>query len=131
MKMRWLLVVSAVTVVAVGAGLGWRAFDTPAAPKYVAVPVAKGDVIRTVVTTGSVNPVVTVQVGSYVSGPVKSLLCDFNTKVKAGQLCAKIDPRPYQVIVDQDRATLAIAKAQLEKDTASLDRKSTRLNSSH
>ena len=120
MKMRWLLVVSAVTVVAVGAGLGWRAFDTPAAPKYVAVPVAKGDVIRTVVTTGSVNPVVTVQVGSYVSGPVKSLLCDFNTKVKAGQLCAKIDPRNYQVALDQAKANLASAKAQLEKDKASL-----------
>jgi HlyD family secretion protein len=119
MKMRWLLV-SAVIVVAAGAGLAWRAFDKPAAPKYVTVRVAKGDVIRTVVTTGSVNPVVTVQVGSYVSGPVKSLHCDFNTKVKAGQLCAKIDPRNYQVALDQAKANLSSARAQLEKDKASL-----------
>jgi len=40
--------------------------------------------------------------------------------VKAGQLCAKIDPRPYQVVVDQDMATLATARAQLNKDEASL-----------
>jgi HlyD family secretion protein len=119
MKMRW-LVVSAVIVTAVGSVLAWRAFDTPAAPKYVTVTAARGDVIRTVVTTGSVNPVVTVQVGSYVSGPIKSLHCDFNTKVKAGQLCAKIDPRNYQVALDQAKANLASAKAQLEKDKASL-----------
>jgi HlyD family secretion protein len=119
MKMRW-LVVSVVIVAAVGSMLVWRAFDTPAAPKYVTVTAARGDVIRTVVTTGSVNPVVTVQVGSYVSGPVKSLHCDFNTKVKAGQLCAKIDPRNYQVALDQAKANLASAKAQLEKDKASL-----------
>ena len=119
MKMRW-LVVSVVIVAAVGSVLAWRALDTPPAPKYVTVAVARGDVIRTVVTTGSVNPVVTVQVGSYVSGPVKSLHCDFNTRVKAGQLCAKIDPRNYQVALDQAKANLASAKAQLEKDKASL-----------
>src|SRR6185369_9551473 len=45
---------------------------------------------------------------------------DYNTQVKAGQLCAKIDPRPYQVIVDQDTANLETARAQLEKDSASL-----------
>jgi HlyD family secretion protein len=119
MKMRWLLVL-VVIVAAIGSGLAWRAFDKPAAPKYVTVPAAKGAVVRTVVTTGSVNPVVTVQVGSYVSGPVKSLHCDYNTKVKAGQLCAKIDPRNYQVALDQAKANLASAMAQLEKDKAGL-----------
>jgi HlyD family secretion protein len=119
MKMRW-LVVSVVIVAAVGSVAAWRAFDTPAAPRYVTVTAARGDVIRTVVTTGSVNPVVTVQVGSYVSGPIKSLHCDFNTRVKAGQLCAKIDPRNYQVALDQAKANLSSARAQLEKDKASL-----------
>ena len=119
MKMRWLLV-SGVIVVAVGAGLAWRLLDKPAAPSYVTTPAAKGDVVRTVVTTGSVNPVVTVQVGSYVSGPIKAIYCDYNTKVKAGQLCAKIDPRNYQVALDQAKANLANARAQLVKDQASL-----------
>jgi HlyD family secretion protein len=59
-------------------------------------------------------------VGTYVSGVIQDVLCDYNTKVTKGQLCAKIDPRPYQTIVDQDRAQLAVAKAQLEKDKAAL-----------
>jgi HlyD family secretion protein len=119
MKKRWLLA-SAVIVAAVVVVLGWRGFDKPAAPNYVTAAAVKGDVISTVVTTGSVNPVVTVQVGSYVSGPIQSLNCDFNTKVKAGQLCAKIDPRSYQVALDQAKANLASARAQLVKDQASL-----------
>ena len=119
MKMRWLLV-SVVIVAAVGAGAAWRLLDKPAPPTYVTTPAAKGDVVRTVVTTGSVNPVVTVQVGSYVSGPIKALYCDFNTKVKAGQLCAKIDPRTYDVALAQAKANLATAKAQHAKDRAGL-----------
>jgi HlyD family secretion protein len=119
MKMRWLLV-SGVIAVVVAAGLAWRLLDKPSAPKYVTTAAAKGDVVRTVVTTGSVNPVVTVQVGSYVSGPIKALYCDYNTKVKAGQLCAKIDPRTYEVALAQAKANLATAKAQLAKDRASL-----------
>jgi HlyD family secretion protein len=64
--------------------------------------------------------VVTVQVGTYVSGPIVKISCDFNTEVKKGQICAKIDPRPYQVTVEQARANLANARAQLKKDQASL-----------
>lgn len=54
------------------------------------------------------------------SGAIQELLCDYNTPVRKGQLCAKIDPRPYQTVVDQDKADLAAAKAQLGKDEASL-----------
>ena len=48
------------------------------------------------------------------------MYCDYNTEVKKGQLCAKIDPRPYQTVVDDNKASLAVAKAQLEKDKAAL-----------
>jgi len=89
-------------------------------PKYVTALVSRGSVTRAVVATGTVNPVVTVQVGSYVSGTIQKLYCDFNTEVKPGQLCAKIDPRPYQVLVDQETANLASARAQLQKDQAAL-----------
>jgi HlyD family secretion protein len=82
--------------------------------------VSTGDVVRAIVTTGAVNPVVTVEVGSYVSGVIQGLYCDYNTEVKAGQLCAKIDPRPFQVVVDQASANLQSAKAQLNKDQAGL-----------
>lgn len=77
-------------------------------------------VARTVSATGSVNPVLTITVGSYVSGVIQEIDCDFNTVVKKGQLCAKIDPRPYQTVVNQSAADLATAKAQLIKDQANL-----------
>lgn len=93
----------------------------PAQPeRFVTEAVQSGDLVRAITTTGSVNPVATVQVGSYVSGPIQSISCDFNTRVKAGQLCARIDARPYQAVVDQARANLISAEAQLRKDQASL-----------
>jgi HlyD family secretion protein len=88
--------------------------------QYTTAPVTRGDIVKAVTATGTVNPVLTIIVGTYVSGVIQELFCDYNTKVKKGQLCAKIDPRPYQTIVDQDRANLGVAKAQLVKDQASL-----------
>ena len=76
---------------------------------------------RAIVATGTVNPVVTVQVGTKVSGVIQSISCDFDTRVEAGQVCAKIDPRPYRQVVDQAKAGLATARAQLRKDEASRD----------
>jgi HlyD family secretion protein len=89
-------------------------------PQYVTADVTQGDIERSVNVTGSINPRVTVQVGSYVSGTVKSLSCDFNTEVKAGQICAKIDPSTFQVVVDQNAAQLNSTRAQLRKDEAAL-----------
>jgi HlyD family secretion protein len=66
--------------------------------------------------TGALNPVVTAQVESFVSGNIKSWSCDYNTPVTIGQICALIDPLPFQVIVDQDTAALHSAMAQLAKD---------------
>jgi HlyD family secretion protein len=113
---RWAAIAAAV-VVAIFLVERWRGHG---APQYVTAAVTRGPLQRAVVTTGAVNPVVTVQVGTYVSGVIQSLTCDYNTPVKAGQLCAKIDPRPYQVVVDQDAASLASAEAQLNKDRAAL-----------
>jgi len=113
---RW--IVLAVALGAAAGAIGWWAEDRP--ERLVTAPVTSADLARTIATTGSVNPVVTVQVGTYVSGPIQSISCDFNTEVKAGQLCAKIDPRPYQQAVDQAKANLASAEAQLRKDLATL-----------
>ena len=88
--------------------------------RYVTQKVTRGPIVRTVTASGTINPVITVQVGSYVSGVIQSRYCDYNTQVKQGQLCAKIDPRPYQIVVDQDKANLAVARAQLIKDKANL-----------
>jgi HlyD family secretion protein len=112
------LLALAVVLLAAEAGYWW--WSEPQPPQYVTSPATIGSILRTVTSTGSVNPVITVQVGTYVSGTIQSLFCDYNTQVKAGQICAKIDPRPFQVQVDQGKANLASARAQLVKDQASL-----------
>src|SRR5579864_8355353 len=89
------------------------------APSY-RWPLSRGAIVRTVTATGTVNRVLAIIVGSYVSGVIQQLFCDFNTKVTQAQICAKIDPKPYQAIVDQDKANLANARAQLNKDNAAL-----------
>lgn len=120
MKTRHLRWYAAFSLLAL-AGLAYAAWgQRSSAPTYVTAPVTEGDIVRAVVSTGTLNPVTTVQVGTYVSGTIQSLFCDYNTQVKAGQPCAKIDPRPYQVVYDQAEANLAIAEAQLRKDQAGL-----------
>jgi HlyD family secretion protein len=98
----------------------WRTSHATTPMRYSTASVARGSIARTVTASGSVNPVITIQVGTYVSGVIQQLYCDYNTIVRKGQLCARIDPRPYQVVVDQDRANLSIANAQLAKDRTSL-----------
>jgi HlyD family secretion protein len=88
--------------------------------RYITLPVDRGAIVHAVTATGTVNPVTVVQVGTYVSGPITSIYADFNTPVKAGQLLAKIDPRPFAAQVALSRAALANARAQLQKDQANL-----------
>jgi HlyD family secretion protein len=92
----------------------WRERNQPL--RYVTARVTQGDIQRAVNMTGALNPVVTAQVESFVSGNIKSWSCDYNTLVKVGQVCALIDPLPFLVIVDQDTAALHSAMAQLAKD---------------
>jgi HlyD family secretion protein len=106
--------------VLVGGGVVYWAAHRAAPPRYVTTAVTQGDVVTTITASGSVNPVVIVEVGTYVSGTIETLNCDYNTRVHQGQLCAKIDPKPYQIIVDQDKADLDLAKAQLVKDKANV-----------
>ncbi len=98
----------------------WWSFGTISPARYTTAALTQGPITRTVTATGTVNPELTIIVGTYVSGVIQELYCDYNTEVKKGQVCAKIDPRPYQTIVDQSKANLAIARAQLEKDKANL-----------
>ncbi len=109
-----------VLIVGVAAGAFYLLRRGGGETRYVSATVTRGPVVRSVSATGTVNPVITVQVGSYVSGPIQALYADFNSPVKAGQLIAKIDPRPFQVKVDEARAAVANAQAQLKKDQADL-----------
>ena len=95
------------------AGAIWWLMQGTAPVRYLTTPVTRGTVARTVVATGTVNPVLTIIIGSYVSGVIRQMSCDYNTRVKKGQLCAKIDPRPYQAALDQAKGQLARHSAQL------------------
>jgi HlyD family secretion protein len=117
----WLFsAVATVAALLVAIVTGWWLLQSGPIVQYVTVPVTTGPVTRTVTATGTVNPELTIIVGTYVSGVIQEITCDYNTRVRRGQTCAKIDPRPYQTQVDQARAGLAVAKAQLERDRASL-----------
>lgn len=111
--------VAVLLLVALGVAYLWNRTVRPVV-RYTTVAADRGTVAPAVLSTGTVNPVTTIQIGTYVSGVIESISCDFNTRVSAGQLCAKIDPRPYQSAVDQAAAALATARAQLEKDQANL-----------
>ncbi len=107
--------------------VAWAAFQGQGSTEYRTVPVQRGDVTYTVSATGTPNAVVTVQVGSQVSGNILGLNADFNTKVRKGQLVAKIDPQIFQAKVDQARAALnsaessvVSAQAQIQKSRADL-----------
>jgi HlyD family secretion protein len=80
----------------------------------------RGSEVRTATASGIVAPTATTPVGTRVSGVIQSIHCNPKMQVKAGQVCAKIDPRPYQIVVDQNRADLPAAEARLEKDKADL-----------
>src|SRR6202043_3356848 len=81
---------------------------------YQTATVTKGPITQLVTATGTLNPVVNVQVGSQVSGNIAKLFADFNSQVKAGQTVAQIDPMLFQAAVTQAEGDVANAQAALE-----------------
>src|SRR6187549_3501815 len=86
--------------------------------QYRTATVDRGDIDVTVSATGNPNAVVTVQVGSQVSGNILALFADFNTKVTKGQLIARIDPAPFQTKVNQAKASVEAARAAVANSLA-------------
>ncbi len=82
-------------------------------PIWRTVKVEQGSIIAVVNSTGSVKPKLQVSVGSFVSGPIQELYCEFNQEVKKGDLLAKIDPLIYDAAVARDRAALASRDADV------------------
>jgi HlyD family secretion protein len=84
------------------------------AANYQTATITRGPITQAVTATGTLNPVVNVQVGSQVSGNIAKLFVDFNSQVKAGQVVAQIDPALFQATVTQAEGDLANAQAALE-----------------
>jgi len=89
---------------------------------YRLTRVERGSIISTVSSTGTLTPVTTVQVGSQVSGQIKELYADFNSKVREGQVIARIDPENFESRVRQADAELAVARANVAIQRAALER---------
>jgi HlyD family secretion protein len=109
-----------VLLLALGGGwLTWSLYRGTTA-HYVTQKLERGSVVHTVTASGVIGSTAAAPVGAHVSGVIQALYCHANMKVKEGQPCAKIDPRTYQIMVDQAKADLAAAAAQLEKDKVNL-----------
>src|SRR3954471_10333674 len=96
-------------------------------PNVTTAPVTRGDVVETVGATGTLQAVTTVQVGTQVSGTIQSLYADFNSLVKKGQVLARLDPSLFQTQIEQARANLARAQADVERLRVALDDAKTKL----
>ncbi|MBI3523943.1 MAG: efflux RND transporter periplasmic adaptor subunit [Betaproteobacteria bacterium] len=128
MRRRPLLYLFAAALLAVAGYGGYRYLGSGAdQPRYKLARIENGALTAQVSATGTLNPVVSVQVGSQVSGQIKEILVDFNSPVKAGQLIARIDPETFQLRVRQaeadleaTRAALAVQRAEVARAAASL-----------
>lgn len=97
-----------------------NASEQGAEVKYVAVPVEKGPVKAEINSTGTIKARVEVEVGSQVSGTIKKMYADYESKVQEGQLIALIDPDTYRAKVGQAKANYQSAKANLVKAEVSV-----------
>ncbi len=119
-RARWALLVG--LVVGVGIWGYFQAQGRGSVPKYRTAVVERGPLTVAVSATGTVNAVITVQVGSQVSGQIKELLADFNTRVERGQVIARLDPELFQARVDQAQADLESSRATVINQVAQLER---------
>ena len=106
--------IAIVVLLLVGAAFGLRQCRSGGAETFQTAAVMRGPITQAVSATGTLNPVVNVQVGSQVSGNIQKLFVDFNSPVKEGEVVAQIDPILFQANVAQAEGELANAKAGLE-----------------
>jgi HlyD family secretion protein len=110
--MKWWII--GLVLVAGGAG-GWWYFKSKQTdtPEFTTIKLTRGEVTQAVTATGTLNPVLNVQVGSQVSGIILQLFADFNSVVKSNQIIAQLDPATYRANLASAQSELASAKASL------------------
>jgi HlyD family secretion protein len=121
---RWLrrLAIAGGIAVAFGGALFWRAAHRPPPPaKFVTAQVTTGDVVEKVQATGTVQPLLQVNVGAQVNGRVTRVLVDFNSVVKKGDVLAEIDPTIYGTQVNAQAAQVMAQRAQMHSAQANLE----------
>src|SRR5215471_3135139 len=111
---------AATAVAGVAIATAWTLRRSPDPPKFLTVRVEQGAITSVVQATGTINPLTTVPVGSYVSGTVKYIFADFNSRVRAGQVLAQLDPEVYEAQVTQARGNLENAVANVNNLEAAI-----------
>jgi HlyD family secretion protein len=115
----WRVALAVVALLAVAAGaFAWRSAGRRPRLQLDTVRVDRGRIVAKVTATGTLSAIVTVQVGSQVSGTIAALHADFNSRVRKGQLIAKIDPALFEAAVQQARANRRAAEGNLAKARA-------------
>lgn len=116
-----------VIVIVILAGLasgGWYGyqhwFNAPVPVTYKTAEVEKGTLISTVSATGTIEPVLKVLVGTQVSGTIMKWYADFNQKIEEDFVLAELDQERFKVVVEQRKASAAVAKARVEEAKAQL-----------
>lgn len=115
MSRKLTLIVAAVALIGVSTWGYTRLRKGPAEPQIVTSAVTRGDIVEAVGATGTLEAVTTVQVGTQVSGTVQRLYADFNSIVRKGQVIARLDPSLIETQIEQQRANLVRAEADLER----------------
>ena len=121
---KWLILAAVLAGIAIFATFG---FNSKSQDQHFTAKVERGDIHDVVEATGTINAVITVQVGSQVSGVITKLNVDFNSRVRKGDVIALIDPALFEGAVlqasadlDSAKANVIAARANLEKAKASL-----------
>jgi HlyD family secretion protein len=119
LKSKWLILIGAAALVGLFAAFG---LNRSTQAQHFTAKVERGDIHDVVDATGTINAVITVQVGSQVSGTIAKLNVDFNSRVHKGDIVALIDPALFQGALLQASADLDNAKANLEAAKANLEK---------
>jgi HlyD family secretion protein len=119
---RWLIAAIVVVVAVLVVLFFLRRAGNGGGDHYRTEAVGRGNITMTVNATGALSAVVTVQVGSQVSGIISKLYADFNSQVKKGQLLAELDPTPFQQTVDQRRADVTKSKVDVANSQITYNR---------
>lgn len=122
MKSRALVFLVLVVLTAGATGTYFYTQSRGSTPRYRFAKVERGPIIATVSATGNLNAVITVQVGSQISGQIKELHADFNSPVKKAQIIARIDPETFLAKVKQVTAELEAARAAVLNQEAQVER---------
>src|SRR5215470_3704882 len=118
-RRRWVWV-SALVLLLIAGVVTWRVLRRPPPLQYQTAAVTRGPVVAKVTATGILSAVVTVQVGSQVSGRIATLHADYNSTVKKGELIAEIDPALFQANLEQAKANVLQAEGQLKQAQANV-----------